>query len=369
MVISIWLIESNVKMIEGQGISFNDAAEMLYLTGDSFMSNPNWDFISIEEPEEGIIDEYSFLVGVYDLEKEKETIGRENIELFDDRLLIEIPLITTSLIASLNRISGSSNTASRMIKVQIIAEEIQERATSNANFKENIGATRIMGNSLAHYSRTNGGALGAYILSKSNELFIVTACHVVHDPDNQKHAKYGDIIVSPPTLDRDIERNKIGTLYWWRHTDYHDIALIKVTENARVGRGSVCDENNTISLGDCIKYKDKVRICSGLKGNEKCETMVKGKCGTVQSRLCYKREKENSKKIMKDLVRTTNMAAPGDSGSIVMRNTNGKNEAIGLMVNDTGVSASYFMSLDVLKERIEETIDGHKIDFEFDKFL
>ena len=122
--------------------------------------------------------------------------------------------------------------------------------------------------------------------------------------------------------------------------EFCDIAITKISKKLKSASGVRLYGKIKKEIGD-FKINDTVR----KYGSSTC-----GTSGTIKSINCLRRHFDNEKLLLRRTIKTTDMGEKGDSGSLII---NDKNQAVGIFIKDKGISSSTFMSLDILKKKIE----------------
>lgn len=333
-------------------LTYKEATQVLKSNYKQMMENSNWNFIAIREDS---IRGCFFAVGVYDFDKEKQILKDaksnkiRNLKISKDSIEYMIPK---------NFMKGDSD---QEVTIRVSRNYLEEAYQSDWNKilsdcnqlkgKCDTRSKRKMGQLLANLDKINEGSIGCFLSDKNGVKYALTAYHVVRGSDLADYSDIGNKIESPPGTEEIL-----GTLCWYKFDDYIDIALIKLDSDVSIDNGSVCCFNLKEHMGAFPKAGQWVKICSSINN-------IKIKCGVVLSTCCVVRRQEDHDDCFFGLAQTTDIGAPGDSGSVV---TNEDNEAVGLLLKDEGLDCSYFMPLDILNKKIKLKTDNSV--FEFEKF-
>ncbi|TRX58757.1 trypsin-like peptidase domain-containing protein [Fulvivirga sp. M361] len=332
-------------------VSKEDAKTFLTREGDRLMENLNWDYASVVREEDA--DDYSLSVGVYDLDKEKENPKGLNDQIYDLEVMEDYIAYKLPLQGSTKK---NLEHDLRLLKVLIKTLSSDDQShIYEADENCSVFSPRMMGHKLYDgIDRTKYGSFGAVLIGEDDDTrYVITAYHVIKkgvERSNERAAVY-----SPTRLEY-----KLGHFYWHEYDEFSDIALIEVDDAKKVSKGSICCCEIGKNIGPLPAPGDKVKICSPHTHRGAIKT------GTVKSDCSTKRITPGQTPLLKNLIQTSDMAAPGDSGSVVF---NLKNEPVGLLIKDKGNVHSYFMSLDIFKKRIRKDYNTHKVNFKFQKFI
>ncbi|MEP1096416.1 MAG: hypothetical protein ABJG78_14965 [Cyclobacteriaceae bacterium] len=308
----------------------------------------NWDFVSVEEDDKKK-GNHLLSVGVYEFDEEIDFLRSE------DKLIVDLDVSDEFIRYSVPIESGSnrlkfSNSESKYIDVRAERFNLHPAFEHSSSTKERT-TPRFRGYTIGTGNRQTPGALGGIVESVDSNnkktLFAITAAHVLGD------SIVGQDIVSP--YDTGFV---IGHLCWSKNDPDSDIALIEISDERRVSGGSVCGLKIEENLASVPPIGHEVRLCSATHGRTKQSK--------IKSLHCCARLFPRGRSLIRNVIKTGDMASPGDSGSLVI---NERDEVVGLLVKDQGRTASFFMPLTILNNNIVQATGDHSIDFQFNRFI